>query len=80
MEVIVNHPRIVGGKLYAKSDKPQTIPAEHADHWFVRALIKSGDFSKLEAAKAQVEEKVAESRPLSKAERKAKERAEEMSV
>lgn len=85
MQVIVKHPRIIGGKLFAKSPIPQVIPKELVDHWFTKACLKSGDFkeflepvqaAKAAKAKADADLAAAEKKEAAEAEAKAKADAE----
>lgn len=58
MKAKFKHPKKIDGQFYGKGE--HTLPDAHADHWFVKALIKSGDIVVLGEAKAQAPSESAE--------------------
>ncbi len=58
MRVLVVRPKVVNGKHYGKGE--HVLPVELHDHWYVKALIKDGDFKHLEEPKVEVASEVKE--------------------
>jgi hypothetical protein len=70
MQIEVKYPRIVAGKLLAKGF--HKIDDKHADHWFVKGLIKCGDIVVLDQPKVEAPAVEAEKKPAPQSQKKGK--------
>ena len=52
--LIFHYPRVIDKKLYLKSPKAQEVPDKMMEHWFTKALLKTGEVS-IPASTVEVE-------------------------